>query len=76
LPYERPALKAVLQGSMDGDEFARRLDGAIAASNAARAEPRLIEAKPVEGSKPLGPSPAEVSAERMGKSFQPMRRRV
>jgi hypothetical protein len=37
-----PKLQAVLQANMD-DRFAAMLDAAIARSNAARAEPRLIE---------------------------------
>jgi hypothetical protein len=43
LPYENPKLSAVAVASMSGNEFAQRLDRAIA-----RSRPVLIEAKAVE----------------------------
>jgi hypothetical protein len=50
LPFEAPKLSAVAVASMSGNEFAQRLDRAIARSGV-----KLIEAKAVE--------PAEVGEE-------------
>jgi hypothetical protein len=47
LPYENPKLSAVAVASMTGNEFALRLDRAIARSGA-----KLIEAKAVERPQP------------------------
>jgi hypothetical protein len=65
---------AALDDAMTTDR--QELERAISQADRAQGATRLIEAKPAEASKPLGPSPAEVSAERMGKSFQPLRRRL
>jgi hypothetical protein len=43
LPYENPKLSAVAVASMSGNEFAQRLDRAIA-----RSRPLMIEAKAVQ----------------------------
>jgi hypothetical protein len=68
--YVHPRLMAVATYNQDG-RFAERLE------QCRLHRAKLIEVTAVEGSKPAsGPSPAEVSAERMGKSFATIRRRV
>lgn len=70
--YVHPRM-AVVATAQVGDGFAEMLDRAIAASRTVR-QPKVIEARPMP---PNGhKSPEEVSAERMGKSFAPMRRRL
>lgn len=76
LPFEFPKLAVLATVPANGD-FAAALDRAVAASNAAR-QPRLIEGKVIEPPKGEGSpkvrSAAEVSADHMGKGFQPSRK--
>src|ERR1700746_2449514 len=69
LPFEKPKLAAIATYNT-GEDFAERLEQRRLAPTKVSSPP------PGEGSKPSGPSPAEVSAERMGKSFATIRRRV
>jgi hypothetical protein len=70
--FERPKLEAVAVAHLDGD-FGEMLDRAVERSAAARLEvpTKVIDAKPVAKSKA-----AEVSSERITKSFPPFRRRI
>jgi hypothetical protein len=71
--YVHPKL-AMLAVSHGRDDFGAQLERAITRSNAARLEgPRTIDAKPIAVSHT---SPAEISSERMTKSFTPFRRRI
>ena len=72
LPFERPKLEAIANFN-GGDDFSGRLERAVEESNRVR-ETRMIEAKATSNGH-LGPTPEEVSASAMKRSFSPLRRR-
>jgi hypothetical protein len=69
--YVHPRLMAVANYN-NGEDFAEVLE----ARRLARAKIEGMKVIEAPGSKPSGPSPEEVSASAMGKSFATIRRRV